>query len=219
MYISPISYYYRGTIQCVPKGPFLILAQQADKPIGADNLYAIIRKVALSQLGHWMMGHANIGGKYHSISGAYGNDGLPMTLPNIPRDAIKVPLALYNQLANGKGWNGPSEEGDAFREFGHILSLPCKIVPKRTICGGQCTDVTGSIIYAPGLHDFSPIKKDLTCLALYCGNQGVRYFGIRGGLIGPDLQQHIILYSGRDEVLNTWQDSPHSQLVIDNIYR
>lgn len=43
-------------------------------------LYAAVRKVALTQVGHFMMGTANVGGHRITLSGPVGNDGLPMTI-------------------------------------------------------------------------------------------------------------------------------------------
>lgn len=41
------------------------------------NIYATVRYVTLTQLGHWMMGHARVGGVSLSASGSLGSDGLP----------------------------------------------------------------------------------------------------------------------------------------------
>jgi len=51
------------------------------------QIYATVRYVPLHQLGHWMMGHARVGGIKLSASGSLGGDGLPHTTAEI--DLIK----------------------------------------------------------------------------------------------------------------------------------
>ena len=52
MYITNDNYcYYRGSNQCSSRGAFLLLIQDKDAPIGPDNCSAMVRKVALQQLG------------------------------------------------------------------------------------------------------------------------------------------------------------------------
>lgn len=121
MYLSANRTYYRGGDQCASRAPFLLLIQPKQATIGetcaAANTYAIVRKVALHQIGHWMMGTANIGGRYRSVSGAYGNDGLPMDVDTLPADAVPLPQALYDAWATGGGHNGAGSEGKAMREW------------------------------------------------------------------------------------------------------
>lgn len=71
--------YYRGTEQCHSRAPFLILFSGSEKytASGKPVLYAAVRKVALRQCGHWMMGSARIAGTRIPISGSCGADGLP----------------------------------------------------------------------------------------------------------------------------------------------
>lgn len=52
MYLKNSFTYYRGTEQCTTRGLFLLLLQDKDKPIGPENFRAVVRKVALRQLGH-----------------------------------------------------------------------------------------------------------------------------------------------------------------------
>lgn len=108
--------YYRGTEQCHSKAPFLILVQDKDQEIGPNNFRALVRKVALQQLGHWMMGTARIKNQSITISGAYGSDGLPVSVSREIYDmGIGVPKYLYDLWNKGGGWNSTGYEADAMR--------------------------------------------------------------------------------------------------------
>jgi len=110
--------YYRGDEQHHTKAPFLILVQNENSPLGPDNFRAIVRKVALSQLGPWMMGTARIQGQSITISGAYGNNGLPKTVSEkIYNEATPIPRALYNLWSIGDGWNSCGSEAPAMRKW------------------------------------------------------------------------------------------------------
>lgn len=66
------------------QGYFLMLfcrpdAKETYEQSEHEKLYACVRYVRLSQLGHWMMGYAHVGGKKFTLSGELGNDGLPMS--------------------------------------------------------------------------------------------------------------------------------------------
>ena len=116
MYIEPTERYcnaYGG--QRVMSARFLLLLQLRDGPVAHGNTFAVVRKVALSQLGQFMMGKARIHGKgrWESVSGAYGNDGLPMTVEALPKDAVPLPADLYDAWNKGGGWNGAGSEAKA----------------------------------------------------------------------------------------------------------
>jgi hypothetical protein len=121
MYIKSTRTYYRGTIQCAARAPFLLLLQPTRATIGetcaAANTYAVVRKVALEQCGHFMMGACNIGGNWRSVSGAYGNDGMPMEVQELPADAVQLPAELYEQWNKGGGHNSAGNEADALRAW------------------------------------------------------------------------------------------------------
>lgn len=116
MYLERVASYYKGSDQCVSRGRFLLLIQPQGKS-GADNTYAIVRKVALRQLGHFMMGRAKIGKAWVTVSGAYGNDGLPMDVETLPADAKRLPPELYDAWNNGGGWNSAGSEATAMRAW------------------------------------------------------------------------------------------------------
>ena len=117
MYVKGSHRYYRGTEQYVTRAPFLLLLQLRDGPCAASNTYACVRRVALRQLGHFMMGKVNLCGRWHSVSGSYGSDGLPMTVDVLPRDAKLLPRELYDAWNKGGGWNSVGSEATAMRTW------------------------------------------------------------------------------------------------------
>ena len=117
MYIEQTIGYHAGTEQRTSRARFLLLLQQESEPIGAANTFAVVRRVALHQLGHFMMGHANLGGRWTSISGSYGNDGLPLTVKSIPEDAKPLPADLYEAWTHGGGWNSAGSEAQAMHAW------------------------------------------------------------------------------------------------------
>ena len=107
--------YYRGTEQHSRRAPFLILmnTKDATKPIRA-----IVRKVALHQCGHWMMGSARIKGHRIPISGAYGADGLPRQVSDeVFAQGVELPQWLYDEWNTGGGWNSSGSEAASMRQW------------------------------------------------------------------------------------------------------
>ena len=121
MFITKTRSYYSGNEQHARRARFLLLVQPKRATISetcaADNTYALVRKVALAQCGNWMMGRANIGGKWRTVSGAYGSDGLPMDIDTLPADAVRLPADLYKAWSTGGGWNGAGSEAPAMRAW------------------------------------------------------------------------------------------------------
>lgn len=114
MYIVPTQRYCTNTgNQFTQRAPFLLLLQKRGDP----GIYACVRKVALRQWGHWMMGRANIGGHWHTVSGAYGNDGLTMDIDTLPKDAVLLPDDLREAWNKGGGWNSAGAEAPAMRDW------------------------------------------------------------------------------------------------------
>lgn len=65
-----------------------------------------------------MMGRVNIGGKWHTVSGTYGDDGLPMTVDTATFECgTPVPEELYEAWSKGGGWNSCGNEAAAMREW------------------------------------------------------------------------------------------------------
>jgi hypothetical protein len=91
-------------------------------------LRAIVRHVRLSQLGHWMMGIARIGGVSVSVSGAYGSDGLPMRPEKFWTAwecALPIPPDLERVFWDGGGHNTYGSEAPAIKAWAraHIKEL------------------------------------------------------------------------------------------------
>ena len=126
--------YYDNSGQHRSRGAFLLLLDRDN----ADELRAIVRKVALSQCGHFMMGTARVFGQSIPVSGAYGSDGLPRTIDRMDyhlddnykvivdnpqwvdrvwQSAVPLPDHLYAQWANGGGWNSAGREAPAIRQW------------------------------------------------------------------------------------------------------
>ena len=119
MYIKPTETYYDGSgQQFATRQWFLILVQTDNIKCEYGTLRAIVRKVALAQFGHWMMGYARAFGESITISGSYGSDGLPTNVPqHVYDNAVVVPDELYEQWSNGGGWNSAGSEASAMRQW------------------------------------------------------------------------------------------------------
>lgn len=118
MYLKPTTSGYSAGGQTAGRQFFLILIQEKDKPCSQENTRAIVRKVALRQCGHFMMGIARVKGERLTISGSYGSDGLPITVSaNVFKEGIQLPAELYEAWSKGGGWNGIGSEGTAVRAW------------------------------------------------------------------------------------------------------
>jgi len=88
-----------------------------------NELYGIVRKVALQQCGQFMMGVARIGGKTIILSGTYGADGLAIHDNKldykfaVKYGAKRIPDELYQKWANGGGWNSAGSEAEDMRKW------------------------------------------------------------------------------------------------------
>lgn len=105
--------------QQVASGLFLLLVQPKDQPISQpEPIKALVRFTAMHQLGHFMMGACRAFGHKITLSGSYGNDGLPCDVPRAVYDrAIPVPQELVDAWNKGGGWNGAGAEAKAMREW------------------------------------------------------------------------------------------------------
>jgi hypothetical protein len=105
------------------EGPFLILFDEG--PSG--EIRAIVRRVRLSQTGHFMMGRVVIDGHNISLSGGYGGDGMSNSAfdlldktpqwPGLWEKLHPIPAELREAYRQGGGWNAPGNEAGAFREW------------------------------------------------------------------------------------------------------
>jgi hypothetical protein len=81
-------------------------------------LRAIVRYVRMRQLGHFMMGSARVNGHSLTLSGSYGSDGLPTSVPDDVYDAgVELPQYLYDAWNKGGGWNSAGSEAAQMREW------------------------------------------------------------------------------------------------------
>jgi hypothetical protein len=102
--------------QQVASGRFLLLVQPTDD----DNapIRALVRFTSMRQLGQFMMGHCTVFGQRVSLSGSYGNDGLPCHVSRTAYDqAVEVPAELIAAWNTGGGHNGVGSEASAMLEW------------------------------------------------------------------------------------------------------
>jgi hypothetical protein len=106
------------------KSPAFPFPEEEYRRINAEYLKnspikALVRKVALHQCGHWMMGTARIHGRSITVSGSYGGDGLPLTVPwhLYERFGVKVPDELVEAWDKGGGWNSCGTEAPLMRDW------------------------------------------------------------------------------------------------------
>ena len=120
MYIKKTSRYYSDASgsQATRRQWFLILMSDKTKRFDGTKIRAIVRKVALHQCGHWMMGTARIHGQSITLSGSYGGDGLTTDVPTEVYNAgVPLPEELIKAWTNGGGWNSAGDEGPAVRKW------------------------------------------------------------------------------------------------------
>lgn len=113
----PNTKYNKDGQQVSGPADFLILIEGESE----DRLQpkAVVRRVKLSQCGHWMMGTADIFGHNASLSGSYGADGLVLTVPDQIYDtaSVRLPQDLYDEWNHGGGWNGAGREAESMRRW------------------------------------------------------------------------------------------------------
>jgi hypothetical protein len=119
MYIDNSGHgYYRGTEQHHSRAPFLILVQPPGIEGSKKPIRALVREVAMHQCGHWMMGSARAFGHKILLSGSYGGDGLPTSVPQEVYDrATPVPQELIDAWNKGGGWNSAGSEAPAMARW------------------------------------------------------------------------------------------------------
>jgi hypothetical protein len=118
MYIEPTRRYYKGTEQCIAQARFLLLVQPEGYEHRNEPIRALVRKVALHQCGHFMMGKARTFGHSITVSGSYGGDGLPCNVPmEVYEKAVDVPQELIEAWDKGGGWNSCGSEAPLMRDW------------------------------------------------------------------------------------------------------
>lgn len=127
--------------QQIASGNFLILLNKNVLTSDPVEYRAVVRKVKMSQFGHFMMGIARVFNYSLTLSGAYGNDGLPIAIddtyvsssPGIKdigkseakrlallklwNSAIPVPDDLIEKWNTGGGWNDSGSETTDMRQW------------------------------------------------------------------------------------------------------
>ncbi len=96
-----------------------LLFLQSENEKGGGKIRCAVRSVTLKQFGHFMMGTARLFGKSFTVSGSYGSDGLPMTVPQEIYDQapVELPQALYDAWNKGEGWNSAGKEAPDVRKW------------------------------------------------------------------------------------------------------
>lgn len=105
MYLGNVERYCdsHGT-QFVRKSNYLLFVQT--KAMDSE-IRAVVRKVALKQWGHWMMGTARMFGESITVSGSLGSDGLPQTVSQEIFDrACLIPEEVLQVWKQDTGHNG-----------------------------------------------------------------------------------------------------------------
>ena len=88
------------------------------RTFGRSKIRCLVRHCALQQLGCWMMGTVRIKGKSITVSGAYGSDGLPKSVPReIWELGVELPQDLHEKWNTGGGWNSAGSEGPDIRKW------------------------------------------------------------------------------------------------------
>lgn len=126
MFIKCESGYDRSGQQFA-RGQFLLLfSRLSDK-----KLFACVRKVSMTQFGHFMMGFARIGSEKITVSGTYGSDGLTLDLnkyEHLQKYLVEMPSEFFEMWSKGGGHNSGGSESKVFRKWAveHIKQLQPK---------------------------------------------------------------------------------------------
>lgn len=131
-------------------GRFLVLCQ----PAGWENRNAPIRAFAcfarMHQFGQFMMANARFAGEAVTLSGSYGNDGLPRDVSQAQYDAaVPVPAGLIKAWNEGGGWNGAGSEAEAMLTWARQEFSPAPVAFEITY-----TDTFG------GEANFSWVRRE-----------------------------------------------------------
>jgi hypothetical protein len=117
----------------ITRGRFLALFCDREQ----KNIWGIVRYVRMTQLGQFMMGSMKIGSQQITMSGTYGDDGLPDDIEKIseanrkyltpmPPDLVEV----FWRPGNG-GHNSAGAEGPAMHEWGRLIMKGGKPCPRK----------------------------------------------------------------------------------------
>jgi hypothetical protein len=82
------------------------------------EIRAFVRCVTLRQSGHFMSGYAYVFGRRLYIEGAYGSNGLPITVSlEVFDKAVPLPDVLREAWNKGDGWNSAGSEASLLRQW------------------------------------------------------------------------------------------------------
>ena len=119
--------------QQVASGRFLVFMQPDDTWAkyhtfsSPEPIRCLVRFCKLEQLGHWMMGVIRVKGQSITVSGTYGSDGLPKTVPReIYELGVPLPPELHEKWNKGGGWNDAGSEGQSIHDWA-VQTFPSKI--------------------------------------------------------------------------------------------
>ena len=110
--------YVDGCAGCEAWKSFTSVCREFQHSFNSYPMRGLVRYVRMKQLGHFMMGSAVVGKHRLTLSGSYGSDGLPKSVPDEVYEAgVEVPRDLYDAWNKGGGWNGCGNEADAMRKW------------------------------------------------------------------------------------------------------
>lgn len=112
-------------------GKFLILMQETPgngpgeiQRVCKAPIRCLVRPTHFTSLGNFCMGFAMIHGRRLTLSGAYGGDGLPVSVDaETYARGLELPDELRGLWSNGKGWNGAGNEMDEMKKWA-LANLP-----------------------------------------------------------------------------------------------
>lgn len=107
-----------GCPKCDAYKAFYATCRNFQAAASKQPLRAIVRYVRMRQCGQFMMGSARVGKHNLILSGSYGGDGLPKSVPDEVYEAgVELPQELYDAWNNGGGWNSAGSEAPAMRAW------------------------------------------------------------------------------------------------------
>jgi len=110
--------YVAGCIECEAYKNYMVPCREFQHASNSYPMRGIVRYVRMRQLGHFMMGSAVIGKHRLTLSGSYGSDGLPATVPDDVYEAgVEVPKELHDKWNYGGGHNSAGSEAEDMRNW------------------------------------------------------------------------------------------------------
>jgi hypothetical protein len=114
-----------GCDECTRYKNFIAVCREFQPAYNSYPMRGIVRYVRMRQLGHFMMGSAVIGKHRITLSGSYGSDGLPKTVPDdVYETGVEIPKELHDKWNTGGGWNGAGSEADDMRAWAMDVFFP-----------------------------------------------------------------------------------------------